>query len=112
MHPIYQLKETGLVEDHQNWIGREVRDHYGRHLGHVKEILVEERTWDDAVREDKDPQAWTARADFVVVSVEAGLLDRIHARHTVVLPVEALQDKDGRLVVDEDRDDIRVALGA
>lgn len=112
MHPIYQLRETGLIEDHQNWIGREVRDRYGRHLGHVKEILVEERTFENAVREDQDPRAWTARADFVLVGVETGLLGRIHAQHTVMLPVEAVQDKNGTLVADEDGDDIRVALDA
>src|SRR5690348_9748088 len=57
MHPIYQLKETGLEEHHQKWLGREVRDRYGRHLGHVKEIMVEERTIEEAASEDKDPRA-------------------------------------------------------
>ena len=111
MHPIYQLKDTGLNEPHKEWIGREVRDRYGRHLGHVKEILVEDRTLDDATREDQDVQAWTARADFVVVSVEQGLLDRIHPQHTVMLALDVVQEKDGVLVADEDRDDIRTTLG-
>jgi hypothetical protein len=112
MHPIYQLKDTRLIEDHQDWIGREVRDRYGRHLGHVKEILIEERTFEDAIREDQDTRAWTARADFVLVGVETGLLGRIHAQHTVMLPIEAVHDEHGLLVADEDADEIRVALGA
>ena len=84
MHPMYKLKETHLEEDHKEWVGREVVDRYGRHLGHVKEILIEERTLEDALKEDRDPHGWTAKADFVVVNVETGLLARLRARHVVM----------------------------
>jgi hypothetical protein len=109
---MYKLKETKLDEQHQSWVGREVVDRYGRHLGHVKEILIEERTLEDALKEDQDPQGWTARADFVVVNVETGLLGRIRSRHVVMLPIDALREESGRLVCDEDGDEIRVALAS
>lgn len=110
MHPIYQLKETRLEERHKDWLGREVRDRYGRHLGHVKEILVEERSLEQAIQEDNDVRGWTARADFVIVGVETGLLGRLHSQHTVLLPVDMVQEQDGALVADEDGDEIRTAL--
>ena len=112
MHPVYPLKETRLEERHKAWIGREVRDHYGRHLGHVKEILIEDRTLEQAVAEDGDAQGWTARADFVSVGVETGLFGHVHAQHTVMLPVDTVREQDGFLVAQEDGDEIRTALGA
>ena len=112
MHPIYQLKETHLEEGHKDWVGREVRDRYGRHLGHVKEILVEERTLEQALAEDRDPRGWAARADFIVVGVETGLLGRLRAQHTVMLPIDTVQQRDRILVADEDGDEIRTALRA
>jgi hypothetical protein len=112
MHPIYKLRDTGLVEPHETWIGRAITDRYGRHLGHVKEILVEERTLGDALREDQDPQGWTARADFAVVNVETGLLGRLRARHVVVLPLGAISEQGGHLTAYEDGDEIRVALAS
>jgi len=104
------LKETHLEEDHKAWVGREVVDRYGRHLGHVKEILIEERTLEDALKEDRDPHGWTAKADFIVVNVETGLLGRLHARHVVMLPISAVQEQNGILVTNEDGDEIRIAL--
>lgn len=112
MHPIYELRKTGLEESHKDWIGREIRDRYGRHLGHVKEILVEERTLEDALKEDMDPQGWTAKADFVLVAIETGLLGRLRAQHTVMLPIDVVQERDHVLVADEDGDEIRVALSS
>jgi hypothetical protein len=112
MHPIYKLKETHLDEPHQNWIGREVADRYGRRLGHVKEILVEERTLEDALKDDQDPQGWVGKADFAVVTVETGLLGRLKARHVVMLPIDTIAERDGVLTVDEDGDEIRVALAS
>ena len=112
MHPVYKLKETHLEEDHKAWVGREVVDRYGRHLGRVKEILIEERTLDDALKEDRDPQGWTAKADFVVVNVETGLLARLRARHVVMLPIGAVQEQSGVLAADEDGDEIRNALAS
>ena len=112
MHPIYKLKETHLEEDHKHWVGREVVDRYGRRLGHVKEILIEERTLEDALREDRDPQGWTAKADFVVVNVETGVLARLHARRVVMLPMSAIQERNGMLATDEDGDEIRIALAS
>ncbi len=112
MHPLFKLKDTRLDEAHQTWIGRDVRDRYGRHLGHVKEILVEERTMEEACQEDQDPEGWAARADFAVVAVETGMLDRIRARHVVMVPIASLREQDGVLVADEDGDAIRVALAS
>jgi hypothetical protein len=112
MRPLYKLKETRLEEDHKQWVGREVMDRYGRHLGHVKEILIEERTLEDALREDRDPRGWTAKADFVVVNVETGVLGRLHARHVVMLPISAIRERNGMLATDEDGDEIRVALAS
>ncbi|HLG71724.1 MAG TPA: hypothetical protein VK009_14995 [Chloroflexota bacterium] len=112
MHPVYPLKEVRLDEPHKAWIGREVRDRLGRHLGHVKEVLVEERSVEQATAEDHDVRAWTARADFVLVGVETGLFGRVRAQHTVMLPVDAIQERDGHLVAEEDADEIRTALGA
>ena len=110
MLPVYQLKETHLEEPHKRWVGREVKDRYGHHLGHVREIMVEERTLEDALREDRDPQGWVARADFVTVGVETGLLGRLRAQHTVMLPIDAVQEEGDVLVADADGDEIRVAL--
>jgi|SRR5579862_3394682 len=112
MHPVYKLKETHLEEDHKHWVGRVVVDRYGHHLGHIKEILVEESTLEDALKEDGDVQGWTAKADFVVVNVETGLLGRLRARHVVMLPVGAVEERNGVLATDEDGDEIRVALAS
>jgi len=112
MHPIYKLKEARLEESHKSWVGREVVDRHSRHLGHVKEILIEERTFEDALKEDSDVSAWTARAHFAVVNVETGLLGRLRARHVVMLPIDAMKAHGGALVADEDGDEIRTALAS
>ena len=110
MHPIYGLRETHLVEAHASWIGREVRDRLGRHLGRVADILVEDRSVEDAAREDGDVHGWTTRAELVVIAVGGGLLDRLWPRQTVVLPVQAVHESDGILLASTELDDVKTTL--
>lgn len=110
MHPIYKLKETNLYESHQEWIGRKVVDRYGQAIGHVKEILVEERTFDDAILEDQNPLAWEVRPHLVVVHVERRPLDRFRRQPVVMLPLDKFTEKGKVLVANADGGEIRVAL--
>ncbi|MBV9119444.1 MAG: hypothetical protein JOZ39_01955 [Chloroflexi bacterium] len=112
MHPLYKLRDTGLEEPQRAWVGRKVVDRFGRHLGHVREILVEERTLQDALAEDHDPQGWTGRAAFALVTVETGRLGRFRARREVTLPLPLLNELADGLMVDQDGDEIRLALGS
>ena len=110
MHPIYDLKAVHLEEPHASWIGREVIDRYGRRLGHVKQVMVEERTLDEALSEDHDPHGWAGKADFVAVTVETGLLGWLRRGPTVMLPIAELHEHHGVLEVDENAAEIRSAL--
>ena len=112
MHPVYKLKDTQMEEAHKDWAGREVRDRYGRRLGRVKDILIEGRTLEDALKEDQDPEGWAARADFVSVSVERRRFDRLGSNRIVLLPINSLKEEGAALVANEDGDEIRLLLAS
>ncbi len=112
MHPIYSLKDTHYFEAHQSWRGREVVDRYNRTIGHVRDILVEEESLEEAVAEQQTLSAHTISADYVVVSIETGPVAHL-LRHSpaVILPLAAFKDEGHVLLADADRDDLRAHVG-
>lgn len=112
MNRMFKLTDTQFVEPHQHWLGRTVIDRYGEPIGQVVDLLVEERNYDDAIRADRDVNAWTVRAAYAVVRVGSGLLRRF-ARSKVLIPVSTLSEAgDGQLQTDEDGGYIRLTLAA
>jgi hypothetical protein len=108
---LFRLSETPLFEPRQRWRGMRVLDRYGRSIGWVRDVLVEHRTLDEAVKQDRDDRAWGVCATYAVVTVGAGLFARFSSR-TVLIPVPRLIEHQGVLQADEDLSDIRTTLSA
>jgi len=108
---MFKLTDTQFVEPHQEWLGRAVFDRYGQRIGRVVDLLVEERTYDEAVERDNSVHAWTVRAAYAVVRVGNGLFGRF-SRRKVLIPIASLRDDLGQLRTDEDAGYIRLTLAA
>ncbi len=109
---LFRLADTPLFEPRQRWRGMKVLDRYGRSIGVVKDVLVEHRTLEEVVRQERDDRAWGVRATYAVVAVGDGLLARLTGRHSVLIPVSRLIEEDGVLRADEDLSHIRTTLSA
>lgn len=109
---LFRLADTPLFEPRQSWRGMKVVDRYGRSIGAVKDVLVEHRTLEEVVRQERDDRAWGVRATYAVVAVGDGLLARLTGRRSVLIPVGRLTEEDGVLRADEDLSHIRTTLSA
>ena len=109
---LFRLADTPLFEPRQKWRGMKVLDRYGRSIGMVKDVLVEHRTLEEVVRQERDDRAWGVRATYAVVAVGDGLLARLTGRRSVLIPVSRLTEEDGALRADEDLSHIRTTLSA
>ena len=108
---LFRLSDTPLFEPRQRWRGMTVLDYYGRIIGTVKDVLVEHRTLDEVVNQDRDDRAWGVRATYAVVLVGGGLLARFTSR-TVLIPISRLSEQEGVLRAEEDLSHIRTTLSA
>ncbi len=111
MKPLYPLRETGLVDAHEDWVGRTVLDAYYRAFGQIADLLVEERSIEDAAREDGDPRAWTVRPVYAIVRLGTNWLSR-RLNRQVILPVDELVEEGDALKTTEDRDSVVQKLAA
>jgi hypothetical protein len=109
---LFRLADTPLFEPRQSWRGMKVLDRYGRSIGVVKDVLVEHRTLEEVVRQERDDRAWGVRATYAVVAVGDGLLARLTGRRSVLIPVSRLTEEEGALRADEDLSHIRTTLSA
>ena len=110
-HCMFYLRDTLLFHESQNLCARRVLDRYGRTIGYVRDLLMVQRSFEDAVREDRDPHAWTAQPVAAVVGVGNRLLSQLRSR-MVLIPIEELVADGNALRTGEDAEEIRRTLKA
>ncbi|HLG73002.1 MAG TPA: PRC-barrel domain-containing protein [Chloroflexota bacterium] len=108
---MFKFSDTQFVEPHQDWLGRTVVDRYGEPIGQVVDLLVEERSYDEAIEREQSVHAWTVRATYAVVRVGSGLFGRF-SRRKVLIPIASLHVDGEQLRSDDDAGYIRLTLAA